>query len=339
MDIRTSQIFVRLGMTAAILAIATPGNAQYQSPAPALPYDIAAARVKKAPDKGIYFGETTPKGAFPFVVALIQSDAADDQEGNYLGQFCGGSLISDRWVVTAAHCVSAEDEQKRSVIVAADKIDIYAGSNDFKDGMRIKLKRIIRHPQYNPDLFDYDIALLELASSAKSNKTTTIALATLENENAVGGVGKKVIAAGWGQTEEKESPTELRHVEMDVLDRGMCNTNITNYRKGAALAELLRKAQTQFGLGDGVVQQVRTLVETNIGKVVNDNMICSGRPQTQRDTCQGDSGGPLFSQSDGKFTLVGLTSWGELCGVSEQGLYGIYTRVARFSTWVQQNAK
>src|SRR5262249_40004038 len=140
MDIRTSQIFVRLGMTAAILAIATPGNAQYQSPAPALPYDIAAARVKKAPDKGIYFGETTPKGAFPFVVALIQSDAADDQEGNYLGQFCGGSLISDRWVVTAAHCVSAEDEQKRSVIVAADKIDIYAGSNDFKDGMRIKLK-------------------------------------------------------------------------------------------------------------------------------------------------------------------------------------------------------
>src|SRR5436189_2390253 len=101
-----------------------------------------------------------------FMVALIQSEATDDQEGNYQGQFCGGALISDHWVVTASHCVTADDADKRPVQVPADKIDIYAGSNDFKDGKRIKVKRIIRHPQYNPDQFDNDIALLELAASA-----------------------------------------------------------------------------------------------------------------------------------------------------------------------------
>jgi secreted trypsin-like serine protease len=341
MDIRTSQVFVRMGIAAAILALAAPGNAQQRAVASSLPYDSAAARVKaKAPTKGIYFGETTPKGAFPFVVALIQSDAPDDQEGNYAGQYCGGALISDRWVVTAGHCVTAQDNQKRPVLVTPDKIDIYAGSNDFKDGKRIKLRRVIRHPQYHHENLNNDIALLELAASAKFEKTSTIALATPQSENAIAGVGKTVIAAGWGETEAKELPTELRHVEMDILDPATCNSNIINYRRGVALVELLRKAQVQFGLSDGVVEQVRALVEGNVGKLVTENMICSGRQQTKRDTCQGDSGGPLFAKGpDGKFILVGVTSWGELCGVSEKGLYGLYARVARYSNWVQQTAK
>ncbi len=347
MDTKTSHVLVRLlvplGIAATALALAAPASAQQKqlTSSPTTPYNSAAARVKaKAPDKGIYHGETTPKGAFPFMVALIQSEATDDQEGNYQGQFCGGALISDRWVVTASHCVTADDAEKRPVQVPADKIDIYAGSNDFKDGKRIKVKRIIRHPQYSPDAFDNDIALLELAASAKSSQTGTIALVSPQNENTISPVGAKVIAAGWGETEAKELPTELRHVEMDIMDRWVCNTSITQYRKAGALAELLRKAQVQFGLADGVVQQVRTVVESNVGKIVTDNMICSGRQQTQRDTCQGDSGGPLFAKgADGKFTLVGITSWGELCGISEKGLYGIYARVARYTAWVQQNAK
>jgi secreted trypsin-like serine protease len=341
MDSHTSYVFVRAGIAAAVLALAAPAAAQQQRlTSPVTPYSAAAARIQPKGDKGIYHGETTPKGAFPFMVALIQSEAADDEEGNYLGQFCGGSLISDRWVVTAAHCITTKDEQDRPVVVTADKIDVYVGSNGFKDGKRIKLKRIIRHPQYNSESFDNDVAVLELAESAKSDKTGTIALVTPETEAKIGAVGQKVIAAGWGETEAKENPTELRHVEMDIMDRSQCNGSITAYRKGTALAELLRKAQTQFGLSDGVVQQVRTVVESNVGRIVTDNMICSGREKTQRDTCQGDSGGPLFVKgADGKFTLVGITSWGELCGISEKGLYGIYTRVARFSTWVHQTAK
>jgi secreted trypsin-like serine protease len=345
MDTKTSYVFVRAGVAAAILATmlagAAPAGAQQQRlTSPPTPYSSSAVRLQTKADKGIYHGETTPKGAFPFMVALIQSEANNDEEGNYLGQFCGGALISDHWVVTAGHCITMEDEQKHAVVVGADKVDVYVGSNDFKDGKRIKVKRIIRHPQYNSDIFDNDIAVLELAESAKSDKTGTIALLTAQNEATLGAVGQKVIAAGWGETEAKENPTELRHVEMDILDRAECNTNIISYRKGNALAELLRQARVQFGLADGVVQQVRTVVESNVGKVVTDNMICSGRQQTQRDTCQGDSGGPLFVKgADGKFTLVGITSWGELCGVSEKGLYGIYTRVARFSAWVQQTAK
>jgi len=342
MDTRTSKAIVRLGLAAAILAVAAPATAQQRpaNPSSSSPYDSAAFRVKAKHDKGIYHGQTTPKGAFPFIVALIQAEAPDTEEGNYQGQFCGGSLISDRWLITAAHCMTAEDDQKRPIEITPDKVNIYAGSNDFKDGKRIKVKRVIRHPQYDPEKFENDVALLELAESAKSAKTSTIALLTPQNESSIGGVGAKVIAAGWGETETKEMPTELRHVEMDILSTAQCNTNIVNYRKAVGLAELLRKAQLSFGLADGVVEQVRLLVEGNIGKIVTDNMVCSGRLETKRDTCQGDSGGPLFVKGPGgKFTLVGLTSWGEGCGATEKGLYGIYTRVARYADWVQQNAK
>jgi len=339
-EIRTSQALVRMCAIAAMLAIAAPSYAQKSSTAKT-PYDAASSRVHgQNAGKGIWFGQPAPKGAYPFMVALIQSAADDTPEGNYQGQFCGGSLIGDRWVVTAAHCLTGEDEEKRQVAVKPEDVNIYAGSTDFKDGARIKVKRVIRHPQYNGEAFDNDVALLELASSAKSDKTASIALVTLQNEAALGSPGKKVIAAGWGETETKDLPTDLLHVEMDLLDRGMCNANILDYRKAEVLAAMMAKVQSQLAVNDGTLQQVRMLIENNLGRVVTDNMICSGRLSTQRDTCQGDSGGPLFAKgADGKFVLVGLTSWGELCGQSDRGLYGIYTRVANFSNWIKQTAK
>src|SRR5262249_25224047 len=86
-DTRTSYVFVRAGIAAAILAtmfaLAPPAGAQQQRlTRPATPYSSAAMRVHTKGDKGIYYGETTPKGAFPFVVALIQSEANNDEEGN-----------------------------------------------------------------------------------------------------------------------------------------------------------------------------------------------------------------------------------------------------------------
>jgi secreted trypsin-like serine protease len=93
-------------------------------------------------------------------------------------------------------------------------------------------------------------------------------------------------------------------------------------------------------LGDDVVSQLRPLLESRAGRIVNDNMICSGKLRTRRDTCQGDSGGPLFSKfPNGQFVQVGITSWGEGCGRSDLGLYGVYTRVAQFAAWVEDRAK
>ena len=60
-------------------------------------------------------------------------------------------------------------------------------------------------------------------------------------------------------------------------------------------------------------------------------MICAGLEEGGKDSCQGDSGGPLVSGN----VLAGIVSWGYGCAVA--GYPGVYTEVAHFSNWINQN--
>ena len=51
------------------------------------------------------------------------------------------------------------------------------------------------------------------------------------------------------------------------------------------------------------------------------------------DSCKGDSGGPLLCHKNGRWTVFGITSFGEGCG--QQGKYGIYTKVPNYTKWIQ----
>ncbi|KAL0129002.1 hypothetical protein PUN28_004007 [Cardiocondyla obscurior] len=64
---------------------------------------------------------------------------------------CGAVIVSNKWVVTAAHCVSAP----------ANVYRLHAGSTDKYGGVYYPVKKIVRHPAYNFLTIDYDIALLE----------------------------------------------------------------------------------------------------------------------------------------------------------------------------------
>lgn len=65
---------------------------------------------------------------------------------------------------------------------------------------------------------------------------------------------------------------------------------------------------------------------------LSDNMFCAGYKGGRRiDSCQGDSGGPLLCEKDGRWTIFGITSFGEGCGQK----YGIYAKVPNYTTWIQ----
>ena len=61
-------------------------------------------------------------------------------------------------------------------------------------------------------------------------------------------------------------------------------------------------------------------------------MLCGG--EEGKDTCQGDSGGPLVISVNGKWTLIGVTSWGIGCG--DYNKPGVYAKVSALLNWVNR---
>lgn len=128
---------------------------------------------------------------------------------------CGGSIVNERTIVTAAHCVNE---------FQPDALSIRAGSSLYSSGGVTKnVSKIFVHPQYNPELIDYDIAVLKLNSPLiLSGSIQPIALPESTTNYPTGSLA---YISGWGLLTESSQTitTQLRGVVVPTIDHSICN--------------------------------------------------------------------------------------------------------------------
>lgn len=236
-------------------------------------------------------GSVASVGQWPSLVAITSVGT----EPLRLRQFCGGSVVADRWVLTAAHCLFNVDGS----LTTADQIRVVAGINDLNDpdALETVVTNIFMHPLYeNTVIPANDIALLELGTSVLAP------LNLLLDSDPDLLVGQLAYIAGWGAlTEEgpftdERFPSLLQDAAIPIVSRAQCN-----------LPESY----------NGSIQQTQ---------------LCAGYRRGGVDTCQGDSGGPIYVLEGTRQVQIGITSFG--AGCARPDLYGVYTNVESYKTWM-----
>ncbi|XP_063587215.1 chymotrypsinogen B-like isoform X3 [Penaeus indicus] len=245
--------------------------------------------------------ESTP-GAWPWQVSL---QLIHPRWGR-IGHWCGGVLVDERWVVTAAHCIN----NQAFSLPFAPLWSVVVGEWDREEeGGRevLKVERVVIHERFKD--YKNDIAMLKLKEDAVFNDhVQPICLpdtdAGLDNETFL---GIKCVATGWGmRIHGARLENRLKEVWVPVVNNSHC---VKIY---------------------GMMHSIP----------VKDYHVCAGFTHGGggQGTCIGDSGGPLqCNMLDGRWYLAGVTSFGSGC--AKPGFPDVYTRITYYLPWIKQQMR
>lgn len=214
------------------------------------------------------------------------------RSGDYM---CGGSIISEKWILTAAHCT--QDENNRAISASDMKVKVgtstpyTAGS-----GKWYQVKSYTINSNYNTNNYTYDIAVLELEEEIDFENAEAIDLISSNDvSNGATDPGVMSTVTGWGltQVDPDDYPDYLQKVQLPIISE-----------------------ETAEGVW---------------GSYVKSSFIFAGYKNGNKDACSGDSGGPLVVDVDGVTKLAGIVSWGS----TECNTYGAFTRVSDYLDWIE----
>ena len=251
------------------------------------------ARCQSSSISKIVGGDEAEKNSWPWIVGV--------RMGGYM---CGGSILNDNHVMTAAHCCDG---------FSASSVYVIAGdhNNQVSDGEKqYNALKVIMHPKYgesNKYDYNYDFCILEVEDmELDKNKKDIVCIPKMgEHVNPSSGLrgevtGDRCYVGGWGTTSSGGSlSASLQSVKIDIFSHTFCNE------------------QSSYS--------------NNFDEV---SEFCAGKMDGGIDSCQGDSGGPLVCiDGHNQPILYGVVSWGYGCAFN--GYPGIYAKVAAVVDWIE----
>ncbi|XP_041474260.1 uncharacterized protein LOC121423050 [Lytechinus variegatus] len=255
------------------------------------PYQETSAcgyqRVELGPRLSITGGEEAQPGEWPWQVALMYDDSF----------LCGGQLIKEDWVLTAAHCVTHLNHPTGHTIMMGS-----IHLNSFAEEEHTQIRRVrdmYPHPRYSTLISDFDLLLLHLEEPFEmTDYVTTICLARAGMGHLYE-TGTPMWVTGWGAKEDMGSlPQTLHEVQIPMTDHEQC--------------------------------RVMYIGEDEI----TENMICATPEQGGgKGPCGGDSGGPLVTKVGDQWWLAGTVLGGNGCG---SPLFpNVFQNVSQFQQWIE----
>ncbi|KAG5882470.1 hypothetical protein JTB14_014184 [Gonioctena quinquepunctata] len=227
--------------------------------------------------------------------------------GSEIAWACGGSLISENFIITAAHCIWSHQ-------LGAAKL-ARVGITNISDTSYLQtrnVQQIIKHPEYVGQKYN-DIALLKMDRNFDMN--SYVRPACVYTQESI--PHSESIATGWGKVGfSQDDSKELLKVTLEFFTNEKCNKT---YRRDII--------QPGSSLSSGIVENL---------------MVCAGSSGDFKDTCQGDSGGPLqiyhedTAEIKCMYDIIGITSFGKSCGLAKN-VPGVYTRVSAYMKWIEEN--
>ncbi|XP_034970883.2 enteropeptidase isoform X1 [Zootoca vivipara] len=217
-------------------------------------------------------GSDAPEGAWPWMVSLRFNSRP----------VCGASLVSNEWLVSAAHCVygrNLKPSQWKAVLGSHNNLNL-----SYPQIVIQEIDQIIINPHYNKRTKDSDIALMHL--QIRVNYTDYIQPICFPEKNQQFLPGTNCSIAGWGRTTNQGSVASiLQEAEVPLITHEKCQQLMPEYN-------------------------------------ITENMICAGYDEGGTDSCQGDSGGPLMCQENERWLLAGVISFGRQCALPNRpGVY------------------
>ncbi|CAL1545633.1 unnamed protein product, partial [Lymnaea stagnalis] len=240
------------------------------------------------PSEAIVGGDNTTAAAWPWQVVVVTRHVR-----------CGGVLVSDRWVLTSAHCIGPD-------------IVVYIGLQKIverlptQDG--IKVSKAVTHPQFkltNQTVVN-DIALLKL--SARLNISDRVRPACLPSRDEEFTQNPLCFVTGFGET-----------------------VPVTSALQSSRL-KLLKKLHVEV-----VYHRLCRYVMKLVKHVITGSHLCVMSVAEGGSSCNGDSGGPLSCKVNGRYYVAGVTSYviDNCLGVMPM----VFTRVAHYKDWLIQELR